>query len=61
MHATTLHTVALIEDKAPGFDDQLPPGMRALVQMAERQNGGSTAKVNPLPLPARALEGSRAR
>jgi curli biogenesis system outer membrane secretion channel CsgG len=48
--AQPLGTVALIEDKAPSVDDQLPPGMRALVQMAERQNGGSTAKVDPLPL-----------
>jgi hypothetical protein len=48
--AQPLGTVALIEDKAPSVDDQLPPGMRALVQMAERQNGGSTAKVDPLAL-----------
>ncbi|MFC0205308.1 CsgG/HfaB family protein [Novosphingobium soli] len=48
--AKPLGTVALIEDKAPSLDDQLPPGMRALVQMAERQNGGSTARVDPLPL-----------
>lgn len=48
--AQPLGTVALIEDKAPSVDEQLPPGMRALVQMTERQNGGSTAKVDPLPL-----------
>lgn len=45
-----LGTVALVEDKAPSADDQLPPGMKALIQLAERQNGGSTAKVDPLPL-----------
>ncbi|WP_313803276.1 CsgG/HfaB family protein [Sphingobium sp.] len=48
--AQPLGTVALVEDKVPTLDDQLPPGMRALVQMAERQNGGSTARVDPLPL-----------
>ncbi|GFE77952.1 CsgG/HfaB family protein [Novosphingobium sp. TCA1] len=45
-----LGSVALVEDKAPSAEDQIPPGMRALIQMAERQNGGSTARVDPLPL-----------
>lgn len=49
--AQPLGTVALVEDRSvAGVEDQLPPGMRALVQLAERQNGGSTAKVDPLPL-----------
>ena len=49
--AQPLGTVALVEDKAPSVDDQLPPGMRALVQMAERQNGGGgPTKVDPLPV-----------
>ncbi len=46
-----LGSVALVEDRSvAGVEDQLPPGMKALVQLAERQNGGSTAKVDPLPL-----------
>lgn len=46
-----LGSIALVEDRsAAGVEDQLPPGMKALVQLAERQNGGSTAKVDPLPL-----------
>jgi len=48
--AKPVGTVALVEDKAPTMDEQIPPGMRALIQMAERQNGGSTARVDPLPL-----------
>lgn len=48
--AQPLGTIALIEDRAPSMEDQLPPGMRALVALAERQNGGGTAKVDPLPL-----------
>ncbi len=49
--AQPLGTVALVENRSvAGVEDQLPPGMRALVQLAERQNGGSTAKVDPLPL-----------
>ncbi|MBB4859190.1 hypothetical protein HNO88_002519 [Novosphingobium chloroacetimidivorans] len=45
-----LGSIALVEDKgAPKVEDQLPPGMRALMQMAERQNGGPT-KVDPLPV-----------
>ncbi|MBT0671114.1 hypothetical protein HT136_22330 [Novosphingobium profundi] len=43
-------TIALVESKAPSMDDELPPGMRALVRMAESQNGGSAARVDPLPL-----------
>jgi hypothetical protein len=46
-----LGTVALVEDRSvAGVEDELPPGMRALVQLAERQNGGSIARVDPLPL-----------
>lgn len=49
--AQPLGTVALVEDKAPSVDEQLPPGLRALVQMAERQNGGGgPTKVDPLPV-----------
>lgn len=33
-----LGSIALVKDKgAPKVEDQLPPGMRALMQMAERQ------------------------
>lgn len=47
----SLGIVALVEDRSvAGVEEQLPPGMRALVQLAERQNGGSTARVDPLPL-----------
>jgi len=46
-----LGSVALVEDRSvAGVEDQLPPGIQALVQLAERQNGGSTARVDPLPL-----------
>lgn len=46
-----LGSVALVEDKsAPSAEDQLPPGLRALVAMAERQNGGSPSKVDPVPV-----------
>ena len=49
--AQPLGTVALVEDRSvAGVEEQLPPGMRALVQLAERQNVGSTARVDPLPL-----------
>lgn len=47
----SLGIVALVEDRSvAGVEEQLPPDMRALVQLAERQNGGSTARVDPLPL-----------
>jgi len=46
-----LGTVALVEDRsAASPEDQLPPGMQALVRLAERQNGGSPTKVDPLPV-----------
>lgn len=48
--AAPLGTVALVEDHIPSAEDQLPPGVRALVQMAERQNGGASVRVDPLPL-----------
>lgn len=45
-----LGIVALVEEKAEDPAAQLPPGLAALMRMAEAQNGGSTAKVDPLPL-----------
>jgi curli biogenesis system outer membrane secretion channel CsgG len=45
-----LGVVALVEEKTADPMDQLPPGMAALVRMAEAQNGGNGAKVDPLPL-----------
>ena len=50
--AAMIGTVALVEDRSAtdqrGTDD-LPAGIRALVRMAEQQNGGG-ARVDPLPL-----------
>ena len=50
--AAMIGTVALVEDRSAtdqrGTDD-LPAGLRALVRMAEQQNGGG-ARVDPLPL-----------
>ncbi|MET0602624.1 MAG: CsgG/HfaB family protein, partial [Baekduia sp.] len=48
--AAPLGVVALVEEKTADPMDQLPPGMAALVRMAEAQNGGNGAKVDPLPL-----------
>lgn len=49
--ATSLGTVALVEERsAAAPQDDLPPAMRAFVRLAEAQNGGSTARVDPLPL-----------
>ncbi len=45
-----LGIVALVEEKAPDPSDQLSPGLAALLRMAEAQQGGGTAKVDPLPL-----------
>jgi hypothetical protein len=46
-----LGSIALVEEKTgPSVEDQLPPGMRALMQLAERQNGGSPSKVDPIPV-----------
>ena len=48
--AQPLGTVALVEDRSvAGVEDQLPPGMRALVQLAERQNGGSPPRSTRCP------------
>lgn len=45
-----LGTVALVEERsAAGAAEGIPPGLAALVRMAEAQNGGS-ARVDPLPL-----------
>lgn len=46
-----LGTLALVEDRsaAPSEED-IPPGLRALVRMAEAQNGGAAARIDPLPL-----------
>lgn len=45
-----LGIVALVETKSADPMDQLPPGMAALVRMAEAQNGGGAAKVDIIPL-----------
>ncbi|WP_236549568.1 CsgG/HfaB family protein [Novosphingobium sp. TCA1] len=46
-----LGTIALVEDRtaAPSEDD-IPPGLRAMIRMAEAQNGGGSQKIDPLPL-----------
>lgn len=45
-----LGTIALVEERsAAGTAEGIPPGLAALVRMAEMQNGGS-ARVDPLPL-----------
>ena len=45
-----LGTVALVEERsAAGTAENIPPGLAALVRMAEAQNGGSV-RVDPLPL-----------
>lgn len=52
--AQPLGVVALVEEKAPSSTDglagELSPGMAALLRMAEAQQGGGTARVDPLPL-----------
>lgn len=45
-----LGVAAVVEEKKANPMDDLPPGMAALVRMAEAQNGGGTARVDPLPL-----------
>ncbi|MDX3911612.1 MAG: CsgG/HfaB family protein [Sphingobium sp.] len=46
-----LGTIALVEDRtaAPSEDD-IPAGLRAMIRMAEAQNGGGSQKIDPLPL-----------
>lgn len=46
-----LGTIALVEDRtaAPSEDD-IPAGLRAMIRMAEAQNGGAGQKIDPLPL-----------
>lgn len=48
--AEPLGIVALVEEKAPDATEGLSPGFASLLRMAEAQQGGSTAKVDPLPL-----------
>lgn len=52
--AQPLGVVALVEEKAPsptdGLAGELSPGMAALLRVAEAQQGGGTARVDPLPL-----------
>lgn len=45
-----LGVASLVEEKVASPTDQIPPGLAALVRLAEAQNGGSSAKVDPLPL-----------
>ena len=45
-----LGVAALVEQKAASATDNLSPQLQALMRMAEMQNGGSTANVDPLPL-----------
>lgn len=47
---TPLGVAALVEQKAASATDNLSPQLQALMRMAEMQNGGSTAKVDPIPL-----------
>jgi hypothetical protein len=46
-----LGTIALVEDRtaAPSEED-IPAGLRAMIRMAEAQNGGAAQKIDPLPL-----------
>jgi curli biogenesis system outer membrane secretion channel CsgG len=48
--AAPLGVAALVEQKAVSATDNLSPQLQALMRMAEMQNGGSTATVDPLPL-----------
>lgn len=48
--AAPLGVVALVEEKALDMRDSLSPGLAALLKMAEAQQGGGTARVDPLPL-----------
>ncbi|WP_267381402.1 MULTISPECIES: CsgG/HfaB family protein [unclassified Sphingomonas] len=44
-------TLALVEEQSAATpSDELPPGMRALVRLAEAQNGGGSERIDPLPL-----------
>lgn len=46
-------TVALVENRSAATQngaDDLPASMRAFVRLAEQQNAGGTARVDPLPL-----------
>ena len=45
-----LGVAALVEEKAATPADGLSPQLQALMRMAEMQNGGSTARVDALPL-----------
>jgi len=45
-----LGVAALVEEKTANPTDSLSPQLQALMRMAEMQNGGSTARVDPLPL-----------
>ena len=45
-----LGVAALVEEKAANPADGLSPQLQALMRMAEMQNGGSTARVDALPL-----------
>ncbi|AYO75777.1 MULTISPECIES: CsgG/HfaB family protein [Sphingomonadaceae] len=45
-----LGVAALVETKAADPADALSPQLQALMRMAEMQNGGSTARVDALPL-----------
>lgn len=46
-----LGTIALVEERSAATGEQdIPPGLRALVRLAEAQNGGASARVDPLPL-----------
>lgn len=46
----SLGTIALVEERAAGGPEEgLPPGLAAMMRMAQAQNGGSQ-RVDPLPL-----------
>jgi hypothetical protein len=46
-----LGTIALVEERtAAPTEEDIPAGLRAMIRMAEAQNGGAAQKVDPLPL-----------
>ncbi|NLS27461.1 hypothetical protein S2M10_24570 [Sphingomonas sp. S2M10] len=43
-------TIVLVEEQSAATpSDELSPGMRALVRLAEAQNGGGGERIDPLP------------
>lgn len=46
--ATPIGTIAIVEEKQPGTEAELPPNLRALMALAQQEN--SAKPVSPLPL-----------